>query len=217
MYRFHSLRGLVGAAILVSASSGALAVPVAYDESTMGDLPVNGGPATELTLGIGANTITGQSHSFSQPDGSSDFDIDAVSLQLPPGMLVTGMHVDLHFTDTTANTSGWDDEWYVTSFLNGSSTQASTCFAVLNPTGSCSNSAPGGGPLVGAIPASATQYFIGETSDIQAMNWSKAYGGTMSYVLTIDVTAVPEPAAWMLIVTGGVFLRLRRRAVSQTL
>ena len=204
MFKFKSLCRALGGALLTVGCTAALAVPVAYDEATMGDLAT--GLTTELTLDIGTNTIRGQMHSFATPTGNADNDLDPVTLLLPANMLVSSMHVDLHFVDTTGNTGALTWEWLVITNTPEAYTAARTCFAVVVPTDFCSNPAPTGGDLLGGIPASAPQYLVVQGSVTGAIDWSIAYGGTVDYTLTVDVVAVPEPSTALLGVLGGVVL-----------
>lgn len=196
----------------VFATSASAGTALQYDEAIDGDLTPNG-TVTELTLGVGHNTVKGQmlvvTH-IELPNAPADLDLDAMNLLLPTGLQITGMRVNFSFADTTQNTQAASWSWMVTTWPSNLSN--SNCFVVVGTTPYCA--APvysaTGGELLGNLPTTAQRYLITQGSGMLWNDPLKAVGGTLAYTLSVDVAAVPEPASALLALLG---LPLLGRAV----
>lgn len=193
----------------VPASAG---TALQYDEAIDGDLTPNG-TVTELTLGVGHNTVKGQmlvvTH-IELPGAPADLDLDAMNLLLPAGLQITGMRVNFSFADITQNTLQASWAWMVTTWPSGIS--QSNCFVVLGADPYCADPvySATGGELMGNLPTTAQRYLIAQGSGMLWNDPLKPVGGTLAYTLSIDVAAVPEPATGLLALLG---LPLLARAV----
>lgn len=200
---------LLSIAFAAPASAGTV---LQYDEGIHGDL-TPASTVTELTLGAGHNTVKGQMHVVTHielPDAPTDLDLDAMNLLLPAGLQITGMRVDFSFADTTQNTLNAAWAWMVTAWPANLS--SSNCFVVLGSEPYCSGAvySATGGELMGSLPTTEQRYLITQGSGMLWSDGLKPVGGTLTYTLSIDVAAVPEPATALLALLG---LPLLGRAV----
>ena len=127
---------------------------------------------------------------------------DIVEKGVPAGQRITAMSVSFSFIDTTQNTLQVDWEWAVTTWP--SNVARDNCFVIKGPGMGCRNpvASATGGDLLGNLPTTADRYLITHGTGMLWQDFAKPVGGYLDYTVSIDVTAVPEPASWLLALGG---------------
>lgn len=202
----HLLPAALGLALF---TSPVLAQPLSYDEAVHGDLPSDG-TAAQLNLGAGLNTVKGRMTVISDSQGHFTLDLDPFGLQLAPGLAITGVDVALQFTDDTANTQTFAVFWGLTQW--NPLQQWDSCFALAGSYDGCAGSAQGG-PLSLATPYTGEQLYVAQGTYHLWKNDQLPSGGSFAYTVSVQVSAIPEPGAALLMLGGLGLLgaRLRRR------
>lgn len=220
-----NIRQTVALATMASMAGGALAVPLHYDEAVSGDLIDS--PITSLSLDLGLNTIKGSLTSIVGPQGvAGNVDFDPFALALPSGLRLTSISVTTQFGDgsvqgAAANTQAMAWSWSAVVQMPDLSQPPvfGTCYAAVAgsaPLSFCPTLSPTGGALFAGLPSNGSNYIVSQGSFTQPVDWAQAAGGRLDYTVSVNVTAVPEPASWALMAAGlmaclGATGRLRRQ------
>lgn len=198
MHCSQSLTQGLGAALAFLLAGPALATTV-YDESVSGDL-IDGQTASPWlspgynlgALSIGDTSVAG---SFGLPAGGGAVDTDVLTWSIAPGMQLDAIQID----------------YTVLSGDNGNGSYLAIAAGATVGTGMATASGnlsdalvPSSGDL---LTAWTTPYAFGSslTAPLGAgayTLWASETGALVGYTLTFQVTAVPEPQTWAMLLSG---------------
>ena len=194
-------RWLFAATILgvVLVAHGAAAAPITYSEAISGDLPTF--PTTALLLDIGSNTVAGHySHIFATPTTQGVVDFDSFGFSVPTGAVVTS----IRFAATAASMSPF--QTHFTGFALDDSlpetvphlSTEGVFFTTAAPTADVSL-------FAAFVPLGPGLFSI--------YNGTLGNPGEADYVwtLTVESSAVPEPASLLLLGVGAAALAATAR------
>jgi hypothetical protein len=205
MTRFQLVGRVVGLlAVLLFARVGH-ATPIIYDEGVSGDLG-DTFPATQFTLDIGSNTITGTTH-FTVHSSLASVDFDHFAFAVPTGMHVTDNTYAFLATPVPGTMSAGVDyrldngNALPVAPLLGDVTVDMLGASLVHPFGT-------------ALPLGAGTYTLDQF--LMGFSPSGDFGFSTNYTWTLSVAsdaAVPEPTSVCLLGTGvaGAWMRRRRR------
>jgi hypothetical protein len=210
--RIRSAAFLLIVGVAVAPTRSVLATPFSYSEAVSGDLARV--PSSAFQFDVGDNTISGTTDFmfFSEPDCHFCVDFDSFAFTLPTNTRLESISVSSAILGN--NVSKADSELS----LCGGVADQQYCFD--NALGFQTVSYLEGTQFVdfgGALPISAGTYTVFDNAvGIAPIDASLPMGWTADYTWRFKVSPVPEPSAYVLMLTGlGVVMfvsGLRRRA-----
>jgi hypothetical protein len=180
--------------LVLCCAQGAAAVPVAYDESIDGDLPVIGAPLPTFAFDLGTNSVSG---TFGEAaNGANDY--DSFAFVIPPGAQLVAGQLALNDAVGDMVEGYWSVRAGSADYLGGVLLQTHT---VNSP----------GFDVIASTPLASGVYNI-TTGQHQYAGPAPAYA---DYTFTFELTpVVPEPASACLLLVGAATGMVSRRRVN---